>query len=182
MRLSERRHRITVAIGASCGRRRRAWILDRMTGPSLEIKSPSHPERQAALAQVQERWGTIVVSRGVVHTLALLPMLVAVRGALVGCLTYRHDGPSIEVVTLDAFIERQGVGTALFRAVLGLARKVWLVTTNDNLCAQSFYRSQGGTLVAVHVGAVAYSRKLKPSIPTHGRGGLPIADELQYEW
>ena len=63
-----------------------------------------------------------------------------------------------------------------------LAPKVWLVTTNDNLRAQPFYQGNGGALVAVHVGAVAHSRTLKPSIPTHGQGGLPISDELQYEW
>ena len=153
-----------------------------MTRSSLAIRSPSFTEHQAALALLQERWGTVVVSRGVVHTLALLPMLLAMRGALVGCLTYRHDGHSIEVVTLDAFVEHQGVGTALLCAALRLAPKVWLVTTNDNLRAQSFYRSKGGTLVTVHVGAVAHSRKLKPSIPTHGQGGVPISDELQYEW
>ena len=154
----------------------------RMTDPSLEIRAPSLTEREAALALLRERWGTVVVSRGVIHTLAQLPMLVAVRAALVGCLTYRHDGHSIEVVTLDAFVEHQGVGTTLLRAALRLGPKVWLVTTNGNLRAQSFYRSNGGTLVAVHLGAVAHSRTLKPSIPTHGQDGIPISDELQYEW
>lgn len=109
-------------------------------------------------------------------------MLVAVRKEVVGCLTFAREGDVIEIVTLDAFVESQGVGSALLRAALALGPKVWLVTTNDNLRAQGFYRSHGGTLVATYSGAVALSRKLKPGIPTHGHAGIPIEDELQYEW
>jgi N-acetylglutamate synthase-like GNAT family acetyltransferase len=130
-----------------------------------------------------ERWGEIVVSRGRVHILAALPTLVAERdGEFLGCLRYHDDGPSLEIVALAVTVERQGIGTALMRAVLSRARRVWLITTNDNRPAQAFYEKLGLRLVTVYNGAVAESRRLKPSIPLLGIGGVPIVDELEYEW
>jgi hypothetical protein len=55
------------------------------------------------------------------------------------------------------------------------------VTTNDNLGALRFYQRRGLRLVALHVGAVAESRRLKPSIPEVGHDGIPIRDELELE-
>ena len=55
------------------------------------------------------------------------------------------------------------------------------VTTNDNGPAILFYRAVGWELVAVHKGAIAESRRLKPEIPEVGLGGVPIEDELEFE-
>jgi ribosomal protein S18 acetylase RimI-like enzyme len=155
----------------------------KIRAPSLSVRSPSSAEHQFALVRLRERWGSVVVTRAVVHALAELPMLVALRAdALVGCLTFRRDGRSVEVITLDAFAERAGVGSALLHAAIGLAPSVWLVTTNDNLPAQALYRRHGGRLTAIHRGAVAQSRLLKPGIPTHGHNGVAIEDELVFEW
>jgi hypothetical protein len=55
------------------------------------------------------------------------------------------------------------------------------VTTNDNLAALRFYQRRGMRLVAVHAGAVAEARRLKPSIPLVGQHGIPIRDELELE-
>jgi ribosomal protein S18 acetylase RimI-like enzyme len=151
--------------------------------PSLSVRSPSNTEQELALARLRDRWGSVVVTRAVVHRLAELPMLVAWRGdALIGCLTFRRAERAVELITLDAFVEHAGVGSALLRAAIRLAPRVWLVTTNDNLPAQALYRKHGGRLVAIHRGAVAQSRLLKPSIPTHGYNGDAIADELVFEW
>jgi hypothetical protein len=37
-------------------------------------------------------------------------------------------------------------------------------------------------LAAVHRGAIAESRRLKPEIPLRGVGGHPIDDEIEFEW
>ena len=67
-------------------------------------------------------------------------------------------------------------------AVKGLgARRLWLITTNDNVRAQRFYERQGFELVAVDDGAVDRSRSAKPEIPLLGAGGVEIHDELKYE-
>ncbi len=137
---------------------------------------------------MSREWATpVVVSRGLVHHPEELPGLVAVDGRdTVGLLTYRVDALQLEVVTIQAFKRRRGVGRRLLEAVEGVARRagcrrMWLVTTNDNTPAQSFYRAAGMRMVAVHQGAVRRSRMLKPEIPAVGLNGVPIDDEIEFE-
>jgi len=149
-------------------------------------------DRAWVVATLQGSWGsTLVVSRGRCHDAACLPALVAVEdGERLGLLTYAvvEAGGSreAEVVSLDAVRPGLGAGTALLAAVQRLAaasgwRRLWLVTTNDNLDALRFYQRRGWRLVAVHPDALEESRRLKPSIPTVGSFGIPLRDELELE-
>jgi ribosomal protein S18 acetylase RimI-like enzyme len=90
------------------------------------------------------------------------------------------------LVTLDAFTEGQGIGSALLDAVTDEARRqgcrrLWLITTNDNLHALRFYQRRELRLVSVHRDAVDDARQLKPSIPLVGEYGIPLHDELELE-
>jgi RimJ/RimL family protein N-acetyltransferase len=83
-------------------------------------------------------------------------------------------------------VEGIGVGTALIAAVRTIAvrskcRRVWVITTNDNLQALRFYQRKGFSLVALHRKALDQSRKLKPEIPLIGLDGIPLRDELELE-
>ncbi len=144
-------------------------------------------DREWARATLRELWGEGAVSRGVVHAPAALPGFVAQEAdEPVGLLTYRVDGDDCEVVTIDAFPQGAGVGTALVAAAADAARaagcrRVWLITTNDNLRALRFYQRRGFRLVALHPNALARSRELKPSIPEIGQDGIPLRDELELE-
>lgn len=149
----------------------------------VQVREARPCDRGAIATLLRERWGKTVASRGRVHLLETLPALIAeLEGRLAGCLTYHLEGDALEVVTLDALVERRGIGTALMHAVRPRARRIWLITTNDNLPAQAFYLNLGMTLAAVHEGAVAEARRLKPEIPLTGIGGVPIRDELEYQW
>jgi RimJ/RimL family protein N-acetyltransferase len=53
---------------------------------------------------------------------------------------------------------------------------------DDNVRAQRFYERAGFRLVAVREGEIERSRLLKPEIPGLGQAGVPIRDELEYEW
>ena len=55
------------------------------------------------------------------------------------------------------------------------------ITTNDDLDAIRFYQRRGWTITAVHVNALAESRKIKPSIPEIGNYGIPLRDEIEFE-
>jgi GNAT superfamily N-acetyltransferase len=95
-------------------------------------------------------------------------------------------GGACELVTLDAVVPGQGVGSGLLRAVTEEARacgssRLWLITSNDNLDAVRFYQRRGLRLVAVHRGAVDEARRLNPSIPLIGDLGIPLHDELELE-
>jgi GNAT superfamily N-acetyltransferase len=66
----------------------------------------------------------MVVSRGTAHQADGLPGLVAVDAAEpVDVLTYRVDGPQLEVVTLQAFQRLRGVGRTLLEAAKSIARE-----------------------------------------------------------
>jgi len=81
---------------------------------------------------------------------------------------------------------RTGIGTALLESVCCEAqsrgcRRVWLITTNDNIDAIQFYQRRGSVLKAVYPDAIAESRKLKPQISLIGEHGIPIRDEIEFE-
>jgi len=115
-------------------------------------------------------------------------MLLALDGAApAGLLTYILGKDACEVLTLHAASQWQGAGSALLRAVAGVARgagcsRLWLVTTNDNVDALRFYQRRGFHLRALRPGAVdAARRDSKPEIPWIGDHGIPLRDELELE-
>ena len=137
---------------------------------------------------IAEQWGSpIVVAHGAIYQPEKLPGFVAtVDGEIAGLATYSVDGVACEIVTLDSLQPNRGIGTALIEAVKDAARRagcrrLWLITTNDNLHALGFYQRRGFRLVAVHPGAVDEARLLKPQIPLTGLDGIPIHDELELE-
>lgn len=115
---------------------------------------------------------------------AQLDALIAhVGDERVGLLTYRVIADGIEVVTVDSMAP--GAGTALLYEVMVAAirtrrQEVWLVTTNDNVPAISFYLRRGLRLESIDEGAVARARELKPGIPDLGHERLPIEDEFRF--
>jgi RimJ/RimL family protein N-acetyltransferase len=60
-------------------------------------------------------------------------------------------------------------------------KRLWLITTNDNLNALGFYQQLGFKLVKINRGAVNESRKIKPSIPLIGMNNIPLRDEIELE-
>jgi ribosomal protein S18 acetylase RimI-like enzyme len=150
----------------------------------IDVRPLREDERGWVRSMIRERWGSeIVVAHGVVYEPMLLPGFVAEEGDRpIGLLTYVLESDACEIVTIDAFEQGRGVGTALIGAAKALgARRLWLITTNDNARAQRFYERCGFKLVAVHGGAVDRARSMKPEIPLLGDGGVEIHDELEYE-
>ncbi len=133
-------------------------------------------------------WGdVIVVSRGRVHRVFDLAALIAWDGSeRVGAATYHLDDEAAEMTSLNAVVAGKGVGAALIAAVeqavraLGV-RRLWLITTNDNVDALRFYQRRGFRLTRLHVGAVDEARRIKPAIPEVGDHGIPIHDEIELE-
>jgi GNAT superfamily N-acetyltransferase len=150
---------------------------------------PINAEDQEWVAQFMlEHWGSDkVISRGVIYYPQDLPGFVALHdGEKVGLVTYNIVDERCEIVTLDSTHPSSGVGTALIEAVKNIAiisgcKRLWLITTNDNMNALRFYQKRGFVLVAVHRNALELSRKLKPEIPLIGDHGIPLRDELELE-
>lgn len=72
-----------------------------------------------------------------------------------------------EVVSLKVMLPGAGVGSALLGAVEKVAadhgaKRVVVITSNDNLSALRFYQLRGYRMVAVLVGAIDAARESKP--------------------
>ena len=134
----------------------------------------------------RELSGAVQARRGEALNALDLPGLVAEDGGRpVGLLFYRLDGDDCELFLLLAVEPAKGIGTALVDALVARvegSRRIWVVTTNDNLRALRFYQRRGFSLCALRPGAVDDTRRrLKPGIPLTGDDGIPLRDELELE-
>ena len=107
-------------------------------------------------------------------------------GQNTGFITYTVTGPEVEITGIVSLKEKSGVGSALVKAVIEMAKKqklkkVCLVTTNDNLNGIGFWQKRGFKLVKVYPGSMEYVRKIKPAVPLIGENGIPLRDELELE-
>jgi GNAT superfamily N-acetyltransferase len=155
----------------------------------LEVRAPVGAELPALHRLLARAWGApIVTGHGATYDLTALPAVVAVSGGRIrGAITYLIDGDACELVSINAFGGRRGVGTALVEyAAQEAARhgctRLWCTTTNDNLDALRFYQRRGFRLVALRPGAVDRARHaVKPQIPEVGAYGIPLRDEIDVE-
>ncbi|MFH1681921.1 MAG: GNAT family N-acetyltransferase [Candidatus Eisenbacteria bacterium] len=155
---------------------------------SFTIRAVERGDREWAAALLAEHWGSsAIVTRGRTHDAGSLPGFVAViDGERCGLVTYRVEGGTCEVVSLNSLREREGVGSALLLAVADEARRAgcsrfFLITTNDNLPAILLYKKRGFVIRAVHRNALDLSRLLKPRIPLAGLQGIPLRHEVELE-
>lgn len=135
-----------------------------------------------------DHWGSEeMISRGRVYRSEQLEgFVVEEADQWVGLLTFVVENDECEVTSLDSLRERQGLGSLLIGTAIEEARRrdcrrLFLITTNDNLNALGFYQKRGFEIVAVYRGAVNASRKSKPSIPWIGMNGIPLRDEIELE-
>lgn len=159
-----------------------------MSVAPLQVRQISDEQRPQLAELLRREWGSpAIVSRGEVHDASRSAALIcATDDRIVGLATYQITDDECELLTLDAFDRRRGIGSRLLEAVIELARaqgcrRLWLVTSNDNLDAVRFYQRRGLRLAAVHPGAIDEARKIKPTIPLVGNYGIPIRDELEFE-
>ncbi|HEY7042846.1 MAG TPA: GNAT family N-acetyltransferase [Nocardioidaceae bacterium] len=155
---------------------------------ALTVRRSTPDERAWVAARLVDLWGSVYAARlGVLVDASALPALVSERaGERVGLATFDIQDDACEVVTIDAFVGGTGVGSSLLSAVVDEARahgcrRLWLITTNDNMRALRFYQRRGLRLAALHRDALALSRRLKPSIAEIGQDGIPLRDELELE-
>jgi GNAT superfamily N-acetyltransferase len=150
---------------------------------------PINPQDRAWIQSIlSEHWGAVeVVSRSRIVSADQLPGFIA-RGeaTAVGLITYRIEDEQCEIITINSLVPGSGIGSALINAVRQEAiardcRRLWLITTNDNLPALRFYQKRGFRLAAFYRDAIDNSRKIKPQIPLTGIDGIPIRDELELE-
>jgi ribosomal protein S18 acetylase RimI-like enzyme len=135
-----------------------------------------------------EHWGgEEMITRGKIYRPEQLEGFVIEDGdEWVGLLTFVIEDSECEVTSLDSLRERQGIGSKLLDQVIEEAsargcKRLFLITTNDNLNALGFYQKRGFEIVTIYRGAINGSRKLKPGIPLVGYNNIPLRDEIELE-
>jgi ribosomal protein S18 acetylase RimI-like enzyme len=135
-----------------------------------------------------EYWGgEEMIARGhVYHPEQLEGFVVEEENEWLGLITFFIKDDECEVTSLDSLRTGKGIGTQLIDKAVEEARarnckRLFLITTNDNLHALGFYQKRGFEIVTVYRGAVHESRKRKPDIPLVGMDGIPLRDEIELE-
>ena len=129
----------------------------------------SDDDRRWLTRMVEETWGLPLVSLSGLHDPGTLPGIVAEScGERLGVACYRLDEKGLEVVLLQSLLEGAGIGGRLLEGVRRLAReasvRLWLITTDENMGALSFYLRQGLRLVAVHEDFISRVAPFKPRL------------------
>src|SRR5215211_7001934 len=152
----------------------------------MRIREREPAEHKAVERFLRERDSARVARLGELVDSLEHPTLIAEGddGSIAGVLTYVIEGDACEILTLHAAEGHGGTGTALLNAVEQAAaergcRRLWVLTTNDNVDALRFYQRRSFRLAQLNPGAVDESRTtLKPEIPETGEYGIPLRDEI----
>jgi GNAT superfamily N-acetyltransferase len=154
-----------------------------------EITEISGVDRSLISDFITRHWGSsFSVSKGKMYSIVDLPGFVCIQdGKITGLITYNMVKKDCEIVTLNSEIENEGLGTQLINKVINVAKRnrckrVWLITTNDNVNAIRFYQKRGFDWIGFYRDAINESRKLKSEIPWYGNDGIPIRHEIEFEY
>ena len=155
---------------------------------SFTLRPVTDPDRPWLRELMREHWGSeLMVDRDRQYYPAEQAGWIAADGdEPVGVITYHVADGQCEVTSLTSLRREQGVGGALLDATVAVARaqgckRLWLITTNDNLTALRFYQKRGLRLAALYPGEIEHARQHKPEIPLIGENGIPIRDELELQ-
>ena len=157
--------------------------------PRISVRPATGPDRPVVDAFLEANQSAVVARRGELVDARREQALLAEddEGALVAVATWVVSGDEIELLTIHVDRQWSGIGSALLDAVAAMGRtrgcrRLWLITTNDNVDALRFYQRRDLRLARIDTGAVDWSRlTLKPGIPEVGLHGIPIRDEVELE-
>jgi ribosomal protein S18 acetylase RimI-like enzyme len=134
-----------------------------------------------------DNWGSdCIVTLGKIHKVEMLEGYITEdKNGITGICMYRNVNDELEIVLLEVYEKYKGLGTILLNKVIEQRtrdKRIWLVTTNDNVDAIRFYQKRGFVIKSIHINSIENERKLKPEIPKIGNYGIYIRDEIEMEY
>ncbi len=145
--------------------------------------------KEAVKQLLSKSWGSdFMITKGQIHYYESLDGYLAIEDdKIVGVLTFRKSDDEVEIISLDSFKENTGIGTALLNKVTDFAKqnsikRLWLITTNDNLNALRFYQKRNWSITAIHKDAVTKAREIKTTISIFGYNDIPLRHEIELEY
>ena len=156
--------------------------------PRVLVRPLTADDRDWVRATLVRSWSSTTVARrgDLIEARDLTGYAALIGGRRTGLVLVDVRNSDLEVVAISSNTRRQGVGHALMKKCIEQARergcrRVWLITTNNNTAAITFYQHIGMDLSAYYRHAVRASRLLKPSIPLRDGAGVAIDHELEFE-
>lgn len=165
--------------------------MGKQSSDGLEIRDRKPEDMEWFETSVRSLGGPMIVSNDELFDLRLHKARIAWRGATrAGLSVYRRLDPQVlEVLALKAAVPGQGVGSALLKDLVLIARvfdmrTIVLDTTNDNMRALRFYQRNGFTVQAWRCGAfrdVLTLKGMNPNAPFLGDDDIEIRDVVRLE-
>jgi N-acetylglutamate synthase-like GNAT family acetyltransferase len=153
----------------------------------MEFIEKTENENNAVL-EIIKGWGSdIIVSRGKIYRAEDLDgVLVYENKEIIGLGLYYIKNNECEVVLLETFVQKKGIGSKIVEKIIEIAKvknckRIWVITTNNNINALEFYQKRGFYFSKIYINAMEESRKLKPEIPEE-YNGIKIRDEIEFEY
>lgn len=156
---------------------------------AIKLRS-STPKDTKWLEELMTRdWGGLpLVIRGKKYYPASLDGIIAENeNGIAGFLFYEVRDQDCEIIVFEIFDKFKGTGTQILNQLKEIAtnkkcRRLYLMTTNDNLDALRFYQKRGFHICGIHLDSVKISRQIKPTIGMTGDHGIPVRDEIDLEF
>jgi GNAT superfamily N-acetyltransferase len=139
-----------------------------------------------AVSDIIKGWGSdILVIRGIAYKANDLDgVLVYENSKIIGLGLYRIKN-DCEIILLETFIQNKGIGTKILEKIKEIAKtknckRIWLITSNENINAIKFYQKRGFHISNIYLNAMEEARNIKPEIPKFSNG-IEIRDEIEFE-
>lgn len=129
----------------------------------------------------------VVSKEGKIHHIDDMAGFIAeTYGNPIGLITYTIVDAECEITSLISLIEGRGIGIKLVQKLeehvrAQRCRRIWVITTNDNLHALGWYQKRGYRLVTVYRDAMNQVRKVKPELAILGIENIPLLDMIELE-
>ena len=150
-------------------------------------KSDSHNEfvRQDLISEYGSEH-IISITREYKEASKLNGFLAEESDAFHGILLYHNEHSECELVYLHALTSERGIGKLLLQKLIQAIKnqgvqRLWVITTNDNLRALSFYQKQGFGIAKVYQKAMDRVRKIKSFVPEIGKNKIPLRDMIELD-
>ncbi len=138
----------------------------------FKIQPITNKNREKVNQIMINEWNDLfMVVRGNVIKLDEVDGLIAYdEKEIVGIITYIVCRNIIEIISLNSFKERKGVGTFLIQKLKEKAKNenicvIKLKTTNDNINAIKFYQKRNFVISNIYINSIKKAREIKPNIP-----------------
>jgi hypothetical protein len=152
------------------------------------IREKTSSDNALIIPCISLSWGSDrIISKGTIFNVSDLAGYVAVENnRIVGVGLYSVNSNECEIVLIESYVHSVGIGSTLLKKIIGISKtndckRIFLITTNDNIDALKFYQKSGMTIKGMYCDSIKDERKLKPEIPLTGKYGIPIRDEIELE-